>query len=334
MVNFIIGLICLIVTVGVILLRNVYFAIPKYELKRKAINGDNFAQKVYPLIAHGAIVRGFLWFLLVVFSALSIVLFNQFAPFWLAIILVILWLWLVFSWLPNRPPSNFSKIFALSMIPIVSEAINLIYPIVKKVEDRAGYYPIAHSGIYEVDDLRYLLARQLTQSDNRIDPKDIQRLERMLIINKVKVKEHTIPLANLLLLNGDDLIGPKLLDELYRSTQTCFLVSSSKSSHRLIGVLNKQDVGLSTQGKVRDFIHNSIIFINANDSMEKALTTFALHSCCLLAVTNQDKELIGTISLSDSLDFLFSRNSLKSTKSKDLAENDNQLVIKNISQEN
>jgi len=334
MVNFIIGIICLIVTLAVILLRNVYFSIPKYELKRKAINGDNFAQKVYPVVAHGAILRGFLWFLLVVFSALSIVLFNQFAPFWLAIILVILWLWLVFSWLPNRPPSKFSKQFALSMVPIVSEAINLIYPIVKKAEDMAGYYPIAHSGIYEVDDLRYLLTRQLAQSDNRIDPKDIKRLERMLMLDRVKVKEQTILLADLLVLSGDDLIGPKLLDELYRSAQSCFLVTSSKRSHHLVGVLNKEDVGLNTQGKVRDFIHNSIIFINANDSMEKALKTFALQGSCLLAVTNQDKELVGAISLRDSLGFLLNSNNLKINQNKALEDNDNQLAINNINQEN
>jgi len=311
MLDFIIGLICLIAALGVVLLRKVYFAVPLYELKRQAIKADFFASKVYPLVAHQAILQGLLWFFLVVFSGIALVLFNQFAPLWLGVILVIVWLWLVFSWLPNRPPRAFGRKLAIAMVPILSWLINAIYPIVKRAEeDIAELYPSPHSGIYEVEDLRFLLARQLNQLDNRISVKDINRIEQVLTIDHIKVGSYIVPLQKLLILNSDDIIGPKLLDEMHRSNQGIFLVAKNKHNHQLIGVLNREEVGLKSEGRVGDFMHHSLSFINENESIEQALSVFAEHNQSLIVVVaNQDKEPLGVLSLGAALAVLLNKQS-------------------------
>jgi CBS domain containing-hemolysin-like protein len=304
MLDFSIGLISLILTLVVVLLRKVYFAVPLYELKRQAIKRDSFASTIYPLVAHGAILRGFLWFLLAVFSGVTLVLFNQFAPLWLGVVLVIVWIWLIFSWLPNRPPRKFSQYLAIVMVPVLSRVINAIYPIVKRAEKIAGFYPIPHTGVYEIDDLRLMLSRQFAQVDNRVAAKDLNRIEQLLMLDHTRIKEYITPLHKSMMIAADEMIGPKLLDDLHRSGLATFLVTSNKHSHQLIGILNKEDVDLRSEGKVSDFMRRPIRFINENESVEKALEAFALYGQPLIVVVNQDKELLGTLSLKDTLEVL------------------------------
>lgn len=321
MLDFIIGLISLVAALGVVLLRKVYFSRPLYELKRQAIKGDTFSSSIYPLVAHGAILRGFLWFLLAVFSALCITLFNQIAPLWIGIVLVIIYLWLIFSWMPNRPPRKLSQGWALLMVPVLVWIINAIYPIIRKLENLAGLYTIPHSGIYEVDDLLYSLSRQLVQADNRIKAHDITRIEQILALDHLLVGDYMLPIKDSMTIAADELIGPKLLDDLHRSQQTSFLVTRNKRSHQLIGVLNREDVGLKSDGKVGDFMHSPIRFINENESIEKALTAFASHSQSLMVVVNKDKQLLGVLSLKNALAIL-----LGSHNKMDLVEDSTELV--------
>lgn len=315
MIDFIIGLACLIIALGIIMLRKAYFAKPYYELRRQAIKGDKYARTIYPVVAYGPLLRGLLWILLGIFSAVALVLFARLAPLWLGIILVIGWLWLAFSWLPNTKPSKFSQSLALGVTPLFNWLLNSGYPLVRQLDKITKYYPIAHTGLYEPEDLDQLVERQLEQADNRISTKQLGRIKKLLVFESAVVSTYTQPWSALMILAANDPIGPIMLDELHKSKQTSFVVTKTAKDHQVVGILNRTDVGLNSQGKVADYMHHPVVYVQEDELIESALAKFATGSQILLVVVNKDHLPIGVLTLKDALKALLSPMSKRQASS-------------------
>ncbi len=296
---------CLLVAFTILLLRKAYFNLPIYELKRLAAKGDRFAKTVYPAISYPAF-RGLLWLLLAIFSAAAVVLLNHKLPFWLGVSASVIWLWLAFSWIPNSRVSNVSRQLAQLMAPFFAWFLHWSYPLIKNLEKVQKRYPPRHTLVYENEDLRALLRYQATQTDNRITARQLEQISKAVAFDQAKVGDYAKPWKASFKLAENDLIGPKLLDELHRSGQNDFLVLKQQNSREVSGILSRNAVGLQSEGRVKNFMNSDVGYIAKDEPIENALIQFAHGDNRLLVVTTRGGTVSGSISLKDALAALLS----------------------------
>ena len=173
------------------------------------------------------------------------------------------------------------------------------------------FYAPTHSGIYEPSDLHQLLVRQTQQPDNRIKTKQLGRISQLLEFETSTVSDYSRPWKRSMKLVASDPVGPKLLDEMHRSSQGVFAVIAGKSSREVVGLLNKDDIGLKSSGLIRDHMHGNVETINEDEPIEKSLAKFALSGQALLIVISSADEVIGTITLRDALSSLLAEDNLE-----------------------
>ncbi|MGH7234377.1 MAG: CBS domain-containing protein [Candidatus Saccharimonadales bacterium] len=295
--------ICLLVALFALVLRKAYFSVPIYELKRRAAGGETYAKDIYPAVANTSL-RGLLWLVMTVLSAAFLILLNRKVNLLLGIIVGVIWLWLVYSWIPNRKVSSFGHQLAKLSAPFFIWLFSWAHPVIKQFNRISTHYNEKHTELYENDDLRRFLRHQARQKDNRISARQLMRLSKLVTFEEARVSQFYKPWkANLRLVEGD-LIGPKLLDEMHRSKQLAFAVSKQKNSHQISGVLNRNDVGLESEGRVSDYMRKNVDSIGHDESIEDALQRFIDTSAPLLVVLDKENEAVGTLNLNDALEAL------------------------------
>ncbi len=305
MTDFIAAGLCLLLAFMVLLLRKAYFNLPIYELKRLANRGDAFAKTIYPAVSYPAF-RGLLWLMLATLSAAAVALLNHKLPLWMGVSAAVIWLWLAFSWIPNSKVSAASRRLAQLSAPAFSWFLHWSYPLIKHLEKLQERYQPRHTLLFENEDLRTFLRYQARQSDNRISAKQLERISKVIAFDAAKVEDYYRPLKASTTLLENDLIGPKLLDELHRSRQTAFIVLKHKNSKEVAGVLSKNAVELHSEGRVKDFMNPEVEYIDRNLPIEDALIRFAHIDGQLIIVNDAEGELVGSITLKDALAALLS----------------------------
>ena len=295
--------VCLLLALVASILRRAYYDLPVYELKRRAASGEKFARAIYPAVAYPSL-RGLLGLLLALLSSLGLILLNRHVALIYGLVIAALWLWLVYSWIPNRPTSKFSRMLAKLSAPFFIWLFSWSHPALKHLERLQKHYEPTHTQLYEIDDLRRFLRHQARQADNRISARQLMRLSKLVAFEEAQVGHFTRPWKSSLRLVESDLVGPKLLDEMHRSKQTAFAVTNQKNSHQIIGALSRDAVGLESEGRVSDFMRTDIESIGRDEPIEDALMRFAHTATPLLVVVDKENEAIGTLCLSDALDAL------------------------------
>jgi CBS domain containing-hemolysin-like protein len=303
MTNLSVAGICLVLALLMSMLRKAYFSLPAYELKRRAVSGDKIYSKLYPAVANRSL-RGLLWLLMTALAAAFLVLVSLSVNLGLAIVVAVIWIWLLYSWLPNRRTSSIDYRLAALTAPFFIWLFNWAHPALKYLERVQKRYNEIHTGVYEYQDLRGFLRIQAQQPDNRISPQQLSRLAKLVAFEEAKVNHFFKPWKATIKLAESDIVGPKLLDEMHRSKQLSFAVTKQRNSHQICGVLSRDVVGLSSEGRVSDYMRSDFATIGRDDSMEDALLSFAHSSVPLLIVLDKESEAVGTLSLKDALDAL------------------------------
>lgn len=306
MTEAIIGLVCLVLAFLVSILRRAYFDLPIYELRRRAMLSDDYAAVIFPVASYGFVLRAFLWLIMAALTSLGFVLISRSWPIWLSIIVVIISLWLGYSWLANKKLSSFSRKLVIMLTPLVKAVISLIYPVLVKLEKLERLYSPYHSQLYEAEDMLRLLYIQSSQGDNRFSPKQLIRLKRILEFDQAIVGDYITDKDKLHIVYAEDLITPVFLDELHKLKQPSFMVYKSKNVKKIVGILHWQDLGLNTNGKVADYMRLNVEFVNQTELVENALAKFVLSGQSVLVVNDNNKRFVGILTIKDALSALLS----------------------------
>ena len=88
--------------------------------------------------------------------------------------------------------------------------------------------------------------------------------------------------------------------------------NKSDSGKELVGVLNKPDIGLNTQGKVGDYVRSPIRYIQEDETIESALAKFSLTGQILFVVINPKRDIVGYLTLKEALSSILSPDTLDS----------------------
>lgn len=301
MTDILIGTICLILTLAIILIRKGYFNQPDYEIKRQAYKNDAYARVIYPVVEFGSALRSLLWLLLALFTAISLVMFARIAPVWFGVGLDAAWLWLAFSWFPNAKATSLSKKLTILVNPLLLFILRKTHPGLSKFDRFLKHYATPHTRIYDPEDLDNFLDRQLGQADNRIGRDLLVRAKKLIAFESAKVSDRKIKWKDMMVLSVNEPIGPKLLDDLHKSGQKIFPVVQTKGSRDVVGFLDREDVGLKTEGLVKDFMRTKIKTAKEDDSLGGALDKLSKGGQSALIVLNKEGKVSGILTLIDCL---------------------------------
>lgn len=302
MTSFIFALVLLGLALLGVVVRKTYYYLPLKELKRQAEHHDPLAAKLYQAVAYGSSLRGFLWLIIALASAGGFVLLARIAPVWLSLLAVIMLLWAAFSWLPATKVTNWGYRLTLFVTPTIARLLGYFYPLLSRgtavVEKQ--YSAVAHTGLYERDDLLELIERQQRQKDNRLPPEELEIAKRALSFGDHKISDVLIPRKQIKTVMADDTIGPILIDELHKTGQD-FMIVREAPRGPILGTLEFKHLDLHSAGRVRDVMDSTVYYVHENDNLSEALHAFFVTNHPFFVVVNSFEEYVGVISVQNVL---------------------------------
>lgn len=305
MTSLILASILLAVALLAVVVRKTYYATPLTELRRRAQQHDPLASQLYRAVAYGASLRGLLWLVITVSTALGIVLMARETPVWLSLLIFVGLLWVAFSWLPKSRVTPLGARLTTMVTPAIVWLLNYLHPVLNRgtaiVEKR--YSAPAHTGLYERSDLLAIIDRQEHQADNRLSAEELEIVKRALNFNDHTVAEVLTPRKQIKTVLADDTVGPILIDEMHRSGEEVVLVRETNRG-AVVGTLVFSQLDLKTTGKVRDVMDSTVYFVHENDNLSEALHVFFVTNRPMFVVVNNAEEYVGIITVKTMLEQL------------------------------
>jgi CBS domain containing-hemolysin-like protein len=301
MIVYILSCILLLAGLTALALQRFYSSVPAWELKRLAGRGDHLARSLYRVAAYGQDLRLLLWSAAVLALSggyLLVVLYAIAMPVVSFAVLVIVSA-AAFVVLPSLQLTQRSARFAVLLSSPLSRTLLHLHGVLEKAGNLLNRYRHfeAHTGVYEKDDLVSLLIRQKEQSGNRMSPHDLERTERALVFTDRKVLDVLKPRKEAYLVDGDETIGPILLDTLHKQHQSSFLVYKGDKED-IVGSLTLSDaINAKHGGRVLDLIRNDVTFVNEDFDLGQALRALRQTNQVVAVVINNFEEFVGVLTL-------------------------------------
>lgn len=294
-----IGYLLLVVGLAAAALQRLYSYVPVRELKRLAGRHDPLAAQLYRAVAYGASLRLLLWLIMSLTLAGGLLLTVPALPPIAAFGLLATIAFTSLVLLPSIQLTQHSAQFVAGLTPGIVWILRHIHGLLDRLVILVSRFRDIphHSRLYEKEDLLELLSRQRDQTDNRIQPKDLELVERALQFDDTRAADIVQPRKQAHIVNADDTIGPILLDGLHHQKQGSFLVYKDEPEN-IIGSLALSDAVAAKQGgRVFDLIRNDLIFVHEEFSARQVLDAFYKTGHQLAVVINNAEEFMGVITL-------------------------------------
>jgi CBS domain containing-hemolysin-like protein len=301
MLDFIFAVILLVLVLIAIDLRKSYHAVPKKELKYRARHDDQLADKLYRAAAYGPTLDFLLWLVIIIGTAISLVLLTKIVSLWFCVFVVAIVLWLAFAWLPNTRFSKVSETIAKLCTPAVAALLNILQPLVERYHRWTKTSPErqSHTGVYDKAGLKDLLKRQKSQPDSRLSDNQLDIMIRSLDLDTTKVVAICLPWSKVKVIKEIEAIGPILLDELHKSSQSFIPVFEDAKKKNLVGILNMNKLTIDSRGIVSDCMDRNIYYLNEDDTLDEAIKAVAITNYPAFIVVDDQQHFVGLLSFND-----------------------------------
>jgi CBS domain containing-hemolysin-like protein len=301
MISLILGVICALIALSFLSLLKTYHHIPAREVKRMARAGDATANVLYKPIAYGVSLPVLLWIVVGLTIALSLLLFANTLPFWLALAVAAVVIWAGFAWIPSGDLSNMGIRLARLAAGPLAWLLNRTNPVISRIARfvRKHRRVTIHTGLYEKSDLVELLELQKDQPDSRITSGEIDMLTSSLSFGDKLVRDVLIPKRVVDEVSVEEAIGPVLTDELHKSSHSRFPVFEGKRDN-IVGILYLRDLILNKQtGTVRTVMKKHVSYVHEDFTLYQTLEAFIKTKQHLFLVVNEFEEFVGIITIED-----------------------------------
>lgn len=302
--SLIFGGIFALLTLVAIGLTRTFAQLPPKELKRRARQGDQLADMLYRAASYGVSLQVLLWAMVAVFAALSFTLLAIGLEPWFAFFVIAFLIWLGFLWLPAGELTRWGATMARYAAPALAWLLNYLHPLLERVGDfafRHRHFQV-RTKLYEKEDLVELLDYQIKQSDNRISKADIELVQSALQYGDKQVADILVPVRVVTTVSSAEPIGPKLMDELYKSGHSRFPVIDAEAD-AIVGTLYLRDlVGKDKKGHVRDVMRAQVYYVHEDFTLQQALHAFIKTKHHLFIVVNSFEEFVGIVTIEDILE--------------------------------
>lgn len=304
MISLLFGGIFALLTLVAIGLTRTFTQLPAKELKRRARKGDPLATILYRAASYGVSLQVLLWALVAICAALAFTLLASSLAPWFAFFVLAFLIWLGFLWIPAGELTHWGERLARWATPVLAWLLNYLHPLLERIGDfafRHRHFQV-RTRLYEKEDLVELLDHQLKQPDNRISHADILLVQHALQYSGKLVSDVLVPARVVTSVSVDEPIGPKLMDELYKSGHSRFPVYDGERD-AMVGTLLLRDlVGRSKTGHVRDVMRPHVFYVHEDFTLEQALHAFLKTKHHLFIVVNTFEEFVGILTIEDILE--------------------------------
>lgn len=166
----------------------------------------------------------------------------------------------------------------------------------RKIEKAKPYVP------QDLEDLIGVLKRT---------PKDVlNSRQREIIANSMsfdakKVKSLMTKKEDIVFVRKHDVLGPLMLDKLYRSGHSHFPVIDKERD--VVGILHTDALNsLETKdtNRVEKYLDKNVYYLNENYSLEQALAAFVRTNCYFFIVINKFEEITGMLPFEALIEYL------------------------------
>lgn len=288
-----------------VLLDKAYGALSVKELKKRARGtGDKRTARLYRLAAYGDSLKVFLW-LVGGSSAAGLIYMATDYAWWLALVVTLVLLWLVWLGRPLTRTDGLAWRAASLLAPPVAVLVEVLQPLLKRLSylSRGLGRVRSHTGLYDKDDLLEFIDSQSRQVDNRMSDQDLKIVKGALTFGDKSVSSVMTPKSKVKMVIASDAIGPHLMDELHASGLGRFPVAKSNvkaSEKEIVGTLYLNDlIGHPEGGRVRDVMKKPVYFINESQNLRQALAALIKSQTHLLVVVNNFEEYVGILTIED-----------------------------------
>lgn len=135
----------------------------------------------------------------------------------------------------------------------------------------------------------------------KVFPKDERRLvEAVLTLKERPVREIMVPKDKIVYVNSNELLGPLVLDQLYRSKLLHFPVKNAKNE--VVGAIHTASLNsleVKESFRAGDILDPNIYYIRDDYTMADALDTFLRNGCHFCLVVNNYDKVVGMVNFSD-----------------------------------
>lgn len=166
-------------------------------------------------------------------------------------------------------------------------------------------HPPQERGLQSRQELEHLI----TNAHNVISPSEKSLLLHGLQFSDRIVADIMTPRAEIDSIDGKEMLGPLVLDDLHKTGHSRFPVIHNDIDH-VIGILYAQDLlSLDVKRSVtaEKAMEPRVLYINEHQTLSHALNTFLRTHHHLFIVVNDQQETVGLISLEDTIEALIGR---------------------------
>lgn len=124
-----------------------------------------------------------------------------------------------------------------------------------------------------------------------------------------RVKDHMTPRSVMEVIGVNELLGPLVLNDLYKTGHSHFPVLDGDIDH-IVGILHLHNLVTLTRKEtvtVKDVMEPKVLFIHEDQTLDEALNICIKHRRHLLVVINEFRETVGVITIEDAVEQLIGR---------------------------
>jgi CBS domain containing-hemolysin-like protein len=287
-------------------LRSAYQATSLKELHHRQKHGDTEAGLLLLVARYEVSSDVILLSLMIIFGASAVVLATYVFNWILALLFIVGLIWVVF--IRNNPPSQLGTAIASKIAPYFAQLLLALQPLNDQGDHFFSGHPrITHTKVYDKTDLLELLDMQMHVSGSEVDSSEIDIAKHALTYGDKIVKDYMTPRRIVRFVDGNEPVGPILINELHESGFSRFPVWGD-DENTIVGTLYMHDlVQQKRRGIVKNAMKSQVYYVNESSTLQGVLAAFLRTKHHLFIVVNEFEEIVGIITIEDILEQILGR---------------------------
>lgn len=309
----------LIIVISIIVLLHVMIAIwigfmrsllltSRYELKKRAQEGNTQAKTIYSLTADGreVYVAGLFGLVtaVILISFFLQTLINDFFALIIGSFTVVLF-GVLFPFLYGE---KLGLRITEKLAPISARLLRYMQPVTRPIVSRIDEVFGKKSFLYSKEQLLQIIDDQPKSPYSDITSEEAGFVRHSLTFSNKIIRDYMIPRRVVTMVSNNDQLGPILLDELHKSGHSRFPVYEHTNPDTIIGTLYVHDlVGSKKSGPVTQLMSKKVFFVHEELDLNHALDAFIKTKHHLFVVVNNFEEFVGILTIEDVIEQLLGR---------------------------
>ena len=280
----------------------------RYELKKRAQNGDVTAQAVYGFTASGREVYIAVLLGVVLNVALIALLFDSIMPSLFAAVVTLAVAGIGGLLLPFLYGEKLGLKITAKLVPVANKLLLLSSPIVKPLAAMVDQAIGKKSILYSKEQILRSIDNHANSPYADITKEEARIMRHSLSFGQKTIHDIMVPRKVVSMVSNQDQIGPVLMNELHKSGHSRFPVYDADNIETIVGVLYlKSLVGEKQSGPVNKLMSKKVVFVHEELDLMHALDAFIKTKRHLFIVVNNFEEYVGVISIEDVIEQVLGR---------------------------